>query len=345
MVDLKRSIKGYVERHSNEHGLSGWCFYIDCQDELKDNPVEIHVYAGNILLRKITAAGYRDDILHAYSVRRSGFCLGLSKDVLKCIPKGTVLRLRDKKGNDLSLERGSNFEPIGYAEDDGAKLLEAFKVGKFIDKWGSFKLPFSARPEKRCSYMDAIIKVQELFYERLGLNATPAYGTLLGMARNGRFIDHDDDVDLMVEIPYFSFDEMMEYLYDKLSLLAEDGHQISVVSPAQFHIKIKGTNLPMIDMFVAWQEPDYFFYTYFGVGGSLGEPLTYQTGLLEGRNVVVASCMERILELSYGPNWRSPDPDFQWSVPSSLRSRMNELHDAGLKPSRAFVNSLKKLNS
>jgi hypothetical protein len=327
---------GYIERHSNQHGLSGWCVYEDPALRTTDKPVDILVYAGDILLRKISTVGYRDGILNSHGVSRSGFALALTPEVLACIPEGTMLSLRDREGNELALQLGKQVAPLGQATDGGAALLDHFAKGMIIDKWGSLKLPFSAKPEQRSRYMEAMLAVQDLFASRLSLTASPAYGTLLGMARNGRFIDHDDDVDLMVELPYSTLETMVQNLYDGLAVLHADGHQLSLVSPGQFHVTLKDSDLPDIDMFLAWQEPDDTFYTHFGVGGMLDGPLSYQYKTLEGHSVLAASCFERILELSYGPHWLVPDPDFQWSVPKTVQKRMDDLDAAAKGPAESL---------
>jgi len=321
--------RGYFEKHSNDDGVSGWCVYDDESLRSVDKEVSLYIYAGNIFLRRITTIFNRDDIRKSHGVRKAGFYLALSSKVIELIPEGTYLRTLAEDGSEVKLLRGKKVIPIGSASDKGKKLESLMSEGYVIDKWGSLKLPFSAKPHLKASYMEALQAVTQIFHKRLGLIAFPAYGTLLGLARGGKFIEHDDDVDLAVVLPYVDMNLLAEHIFEITEFLKYEGHTVNIVNTGQFHIKLKDTDLPDIDMFVAWQETNLNFYTYFGVGGPLDRRLTYCNKTLEGQQVTVPDCYEAILALTYGSGWRTPDPSFQWSVPDDVRRKMIELESAG----------------
>lgn len=321
--------KGYFEKHSNTDGLSGWCVYDDESLRTVDGEVSLDVYANEVFLRRITTFLNREDIRKSHGVKKAGFNLALSSRVIDLIPEGTTLSIIAKDGCEVNLLHGKNVKPLGRATDDGEKLKSVMAEGYMVDKWGSLKLPFSAKPHLRANYMAALHEVTEIFYKRLGLMVIPAYGTLLGLARDAKFIEHDDDVDLAIVMPFFDMNSLARHILEIVETLKSDGHTVSVVNIGQFHITLKDSGLPDIDMFVAWQEPDLSFYSYFGVGGQLDSRLSYFSKELEGQQVTVPVCYEDILGLTYGPTWKEPDPNFQWSVSSEVRQKMLELELAG----------------
>ncbi len=134
-------------------------------------------------------------------------------------------------------------------------------------------------------------------------------GGLLGSVRDGKFIDHDDDIDLAVmlgETPQDQlFDKWLDYkkkLRD-LGLLA-DGQDKSDV--CVFRIK---SDSFVVELFPSWTfQGHYSVYPY-----SLAEipedqilPLHDMTG----SDIMMPKNSEALLAQSYGPNWRTPDPFF-----------------------------------
>ena len=78
-----------------------------------------------------------------------------------------------------------------------------------------------------------------------------------------------------------------------------------------------------LDVFTAWFE-DGGFYMY-NAGGELGRDrvLPLRTWKFKGHEVLVPNDPEAVLELIYGPNWRTPDPMFQWRVPRGVQDKLN----------------------
>ena len=199
-----------------------------------------------------------------------------------------------------------------------------------VDKWGGLKRPFAAKAHERGGYMVALEETVRIVHERLGLMVTPAYGTLLGQARGGAFLEHDDDVDLALMLPGTDVRDVAEHFYHAVDTLAADGHRITGVKTGQFHFRPRGRDdLPDMDLFAAWQTPDHHFHAYFGISGPLSGRLRYVPGRLEGREVAVPEQSEEILALAYGPHWRVPDPNFQWYSPAEVRRTMAALEAAG----------------
>ena len=321
-------LKGYIEHHSSLHGLSGWCIHTSERISEKESLVDLIVYAGDIRIRKIRNIIPREDIYRGCGVENAGFKLNFSSELLDLLPVGTLLSVRDTHGNELPFLDKAKVERIGRATDGGAALKKKLANGAFVDKWGALKVPFSAKPERREDYIEAIIKVNDLFIEVFGIVAFPAYGTLLGLARDGRFLDHDDDVDMT----YISFGNDIEtVLYDFYCIydtLKEVCSYVNISSPGHIWLGVD-KSLPIIDMFTSWITPQNEFFTYFGVGGELKARPLFCRRSLEGRSVIVPDCYEEILAMTYGPNWRIPDPDFQWITPPAIRETMAKLEESG----------------
>ena len=322
---------GYIEHHSKHNGISGWCVHKNKWLRNRNDPIILHIYANDILITKIKPYISRDDVFRGYNVRNSGFKLNLSETLIELIPEGTILSVRDKLGNELPILNKEKIEPVGAATDNGKELQKKLSNGAFVDKWGSLKYPFSKKTQTRRKYILSILETNNIFTELFGFVSFPVYGTLLGMARNGSFIEHDDDVDMSFIVHRDSINDISDDFYFVYDKLIENGFSVKLVNTGQFFLKPKGNELPGVDIFISWYTSSKEFYTYFGVGGPLEDRPTFCRRELENEMVLTPDRYEQILELTYGKDWRIPDPHFQWAIRPSIREIMSSLEAAGRK--------------
>lgn len=136
-------------------------------------------------------------------------------------------------------------------------------------------------------------------------------GTLLGVVRDKRLIDNDDDIDLAVILNATNCaDAVIEWLalHDRLradGLLDEE----ATTNPSI--IKLLPVGAIQIDLFPAWFEEDQM-YVYPHTYGELSrsDVLPLQACSVTG-NAIPAD-PEKMLALNYGDGWRAPDPYFKF---------------------------------
>jgi len=195
------------------------------------------------------------------------------------------------------------------------------------DKWGRLSRTFdtaSGFGDLLIGEVDALLRdVTDV----LGVPSFIAYGTLLGAVREGTFIGHDTDAD----ISYLSrHDHPADIARESFTLqrgLVDRGWRIHRSATTFLQVwrtqGLHGDKL-MVDIFTSYFLGDMFALDCW-VRGPLKradfEPLTEVT--LAGRSMPAPARPERLLEATYGPRWRVPDPAFRFTTPRSTTSRVH----------------------
>jgi hypothetical protein len=293
-----------------------------CRDEAEpDKPVKLDLFWGDMRLRTVVS-------------ERGQFKFGFDPSFTDLLPVNTFLALKFPTGE--TLDRICN-APIGTATDCGAKLRTMLSNGYVLDKWGGLKLPFSAKSaEQRAAYAQSMCDVTHYFEDKFGVTLFPAYGSLLGYARSKSFIPHDDDTDMSYVSNASTIEEAVHHFFDMMDVIKADGHNLWIVDAGQASVSLKYGGGTGTDIFTSRHESSGRFFTYFGVLGQIGKPLTFTPDLLENSRVNIPDNYEEILEITYGPTWRTPDPDFAWSQPRALAEMVLSFQKAGQARLQAF---------
>jgi len=159
-----------------------------------------------------------------------------------------------------------------------------------------------------------------------GVEAFPAYGTLLGAVRGGRLIGHDSDADLGYVSEHSHPVDVVRESFRLQRALADMGYRITRYSGAAFKVDVVEADGSVrgLDVFGG-----------FLAGGHLhlmGEirtpyrrdqifPLGRTT--LEGRELPAPADTDAFLTATYGPSWRVPDPAYHFETPVSTHRRLN----------------------
>ncbi|CUH64451.1 LPS biosynthesis protein [Thalassovita autumnalis] len=149
---------------------------------------------------------------------------------------------------------------------------------------------------------------------RMGYRCFLNSGTLLGVVRDGKLIDHDDDVDLALILQADNEADAAEewrQLWARLGELGLDGAG-GLKSPGIY--KLKGQDGCEIDLFPAWvKEGRMYIYPHTYGELSADEVLPLASCKVSGRPMPAEP--EKMLAVNYGPEWRQPDPYFKfpWS--------------------------------
>ncbi len=136
-------------------------------------------------------------------------------------------------------------------------------------------------------------------------------GTLLGMVRDARLIDHDDDIDLAIMLRATDMrDAAVEWrgMQDVLSAL---DLLESTVDGMPGIYKLRPAGNVQIDLFPAWaQDGRVFVYPHTHGALAIEELLPLRPCKLTGQ--ALPAMPERLLEANYGAGWRKPDPLFKF---------------------------------
>ena len=195
-----------------------------------------------------------------------------------------------------------------------------------IDKSGRLVPTFAGRSSDDIgALMDATEAVLGAL-RRAGLEPFLAYGTLLGAVREGAVLGHDSDADLGYLSGYTDPVDVARESFRVQRLLAAEGWPITRYSGAAFKIEVTEADVTRgLDVFGGFLDAGRLYLM-----GEIGTPferswiLPLGSATLEGRSMPVPARPEKLLEATYGPGWRVPDPAFQFTTPDRTVRALND---------------------
>ncbi len=201
-----------------------------------------------------------------------------------------------------------------------------------LDKSNRLSQTFDTRDAAQVApLLDSIEEVLGAI-EEAGIEAFPAYGTLLGAVRGGKLIGHDSDADLgYVSRHTHPVDVVRESLALQRRIVAL-GYSTHRYSGIAFKVDVtEGDGAKRgLDVFGGFikpgepGEPDMLYLM-----GEIGVPFEREwifplgTTTLEGRTLPAPADPERLLEATYGPGWRVPDPAYHFTTPRTTVRRLD----------------------
>jgi len=214
---------------------------------------------------------------------------------------GVVEHLSGRVLYDAETRFGSGTGRIAIVNDEGKPLG--------IDKSGRMAQTFDTRSEEHVApLLDSIEEVLAALSEA-GIEAFPAYGTLLGAVREQHLIGHDSDADLGYvsrhEHPY----EVIRESFRLQRRLAERGYRITRYSGIAFKVDVvEGDgSVRGLDVFGGFLSHGSLYLM-----GEVGAPFQREwifplgTCTLEGRVLPAPADTDRFLTATYGADWRVP---------------------------------------
>jgi len=136
-------------------------------------------------------------------------------------------------------------------------------------------------------------------------------GTLLGVVRDEKLIEHDDDIDLAVILKAGTEEDAAQEWRDlkgrlqELDLFDEDNHN----QPAIYKLTPAGPT--QIDLFPAWLQGDKVF-VYPHTHGELTREDVLPLRKCSVTGNALPAAPEKMLTLNYGAEWGKPDPLFKF---------------------------------
>jgi SAM-dependent methyltransferase len=211
---------------------------------------------------------------------------------------------------------------------EGTRIAVVNSEGKplGLDKSNRLAQTFDTRSEEHVApLLDSIEEVLEAL-RSAGIDAFPAYGTLLGAVRGGKLIGHDSDADLGYVSEHTHPVEVVRESFRIQRRLAEMGYRISRYSGAAFKVDVieADGSVRGLDVFGGFLHDGNLILM-----GEIRTPFERDwifplgTTTLEGRTLPAPANTDKFLAATYGPNWRVPDPAFHFGTPRSTHRRLN----------------------
>lgn len=195
-----------------------------------------------------------------------------------------------------------------------------------IDKSNRIAQTFDTRsPEQVAPLLDSIQNVLAAIMAT-GIEAFPAYGTLLGAVRGGQLIGHDSDADLGYVSRHEHPVDVMRESFALQRKLAEAGYETHRYSGGAFKVDVVEADgsLRGLDVFGGFIT-GRMLYLMGEVGCRFEREWIFPLGTctLEGRTLPAPAVPEKLLEATYGPGWQVPDPAYHFSTPRTTVRRLN----------------------
>ncbi|WP_235737954.1 class I SAM-dependent methyltransferase [Nocardioides alcanivorans] len=196
-----------------------------------------------------------------------------------------------------------------------------------LDKSNRLAQTFDTRSAEHVApLLDSIEEVLEAL-RTAGIEAFPAYGTLLGAVRGGKLIGHDSDADIGYVSRHSHPVDVVRESYKVQRRLAEMGYAITRYSGAAFKVDVAegDGSVRGLDVFGGFLTED----SHLVLMGEIRTPFKREwifplgTTTLEGRTLPAPADTDRFLSATYGPHWRTPDPAFHFETPETTHRRLN----------------------
>jgi len=184
-----------------------------------------------------------------------------------------------------------------------------------IDKWGRLGRAFEQHgTEERAVLAKYVRQLLDDLNHVVGVPAFAAYGTLLGAVRAGRFIGHDFDADVAYLSQHHHPADLALESFTIHRALVDAGWNVRRVWTGMLHVWVEESGTRWhIDVFTAYFYDGLFNIDRWVEGPMLPEQVTPVGEVrLEGERVAAPADAETVLELTYGPTWRVPDPAFSF---------------------------------
>jgi SAM-dependent methyltransferase len=162
--------------------------------------------------------------------------------------------------------------------------------------------------------------------KKAGVDAFPAYGTLLGAVRGGQLIGHDSDADLGYVSEHTYPVDVIRESFQLQRALSDMGYRIYRYSGAAFKVDVVESDGSVrgLDVFGGFIADGYL-----NLMGEIRTPFRRDwvfplgTTTLEGRELPAPANPDEFLTATYGPDWRIPDPAYKFQTPDSTHRRLN----------------------
>lgn len=164
-------------------------------------------------------------------------------------------------------------------------------------------------------FLEHLAQVVDILSD-MGREPVLAYGTLLGAVRDGGFIAHDDDVDVLYRSPGHDRDSVVSDLARVRGQLQSLGYRVDSLLPNNLNMHVFHPRTgALMDIFPCWIQGEGLMLHMEGMKlRPIRSGIVYPRGAatLHGRAFPAPADPAAFLEERYGPGWTVSDPFFEW---------------------------------
>jgi hypothetical protein len=214
---------------------------------------------------------------------------------------------------------GPETEPLTLTDPlTGAELV--------VNKWGRLAKSFEAADDTfKASVLGSALELVEAARAALGLELFATGGTLLGLVRDGKLIESDDDADLAYVSTHENPSDVVLESYALERALAAAGFEAVRHSSGHLQVMFGGTELSdgyYVDIFTYFVTEGWFYGT-FHAREKASDVTIFPLGTVPAGSIALPApaSPEQMLAAIYGPDWRTPDPAFAFDTPEASGRR------------------------
>lgn len=237
------------------------------------------------------------------------------KDLWQFCSVDDVISVR-RDGVPLPMPGGGDTHPvISVGELTHDELRERLNDGEIMDSWGRLIVPKYEDLQWQRAVTDLYRAIHDAVEEIAGYQPFLVYGSLLGAVREGRPLGHDLDLD----------SAYLSKHTDPIEVQAEAGRIALELQRRGFGVEARVTCIHVSNP--ERTERIDLYHWYFNSDGHLRlpwgsvseEPFREDqwAGLEEieyaGAPVLIPRNAEDLVSTLYGPDWRTPNPGFDWA--------------------------------
>lgn len=231
--------------------------------------------------------------------------------------------VRERFGERVLFDGDHSFDDTGQR----VRIVDAKGRPLIVDKAGDLQCGFAERGEATVNaLLDAIEDVLARLRDEGGVDAFLAFGALLGAVRDGKFIPHDSDADVAYLSRHTTPVDVARESYALERIMIRAGYWTWRFSAADFKVIVPDPEGGRaIDIFAGFVVEGTFYLMpeVHAPDFDTGVILPLGEVVLEGRRITAPADPEALLEITYGPHWRVPDPSFKFRTPRRVRRRLD----------------------
>ncbi len=283
----------------------------------------------------IVANIYRPDKQGSNTSAYCGFKLSITSNskvptnLLSCMPKDSRITVM-VCGAPLGYKSNVNNIIEGRSEDN-KELAKKITEGWIVNKDGWFIPSLKAKGDKWALRVFKDYRTAKaILKENFGYDLCVAYGTLLGLVRDNALIGHDDDIDTFYISRKTKIEDVINESHDIYDTFISLGYRVDRLNNGLMQIFI--SDVGRFDLFTSWFDEETFHLFFAVISREIKKQDIFPVKSVNfmGGEVYIPAKSEKLLESTYGKNWMTPDPMFQWRVNEKTKSFFYEF---GLKKS------------